>query len=257
MGLALATFFVEAERLGGLQAKLMLAGMTRMTTGQASSVADTPELVSQFREAFATLRASVRSSAQELKPAASPEALRRHIGGFLDLMTQRALVLGDTLETARRIDELAANTLEVARVSVWLLNAEGNKITCLDLFERDLGRHSQGTELSARDFGPYFSALATQRTIAAHDAQTDPRTSCFTVAYLKPLGITSMLDVPVWVNGKMAGVVCHEHLGPARTWDADEERFAYLMAGFLSLAMERTATSGRKADSMSRLPAVK
>ena len=52
----------------------------------------------------------------------------------------------------------------------------------------------------------------------------------------------------------MAGVVCHEHLGPARTWDADEERFAYLMAGFLSLAMER---AGRKADSMSRLPAVK
>ena len=241
MGAALTSIIAEAERLAGLQGKLMLAGITRMTTAQANSALDTPQLIAQFKQALAEVKTSSKVAAEPELPVgkASPEALRRHIAAYLDLMTQRSLVLGDPLETAKRIDELAAETLEVARVSVWMLDADATKITCTDLFERAGGKHSAGTALHAKDFKPYFIALALQRTIAAHDAQTDPRTSCFTQVYLKPLGITSMLDVPIWVNARMVGVVCHEHLGPPRTWNADEERFGYLMAAFLSLSIER------------------
>lgn len=241
MGAALANIILEAERTAGLQGKLLLTGITRMTTGQAKSADDTPQLVAQFKAALAEVKATVRESAGLPEGKSSPDTLRRHMDVYLDLMTQRSLVLGDALETARRINELAAETLNIARVSVWMLDAGATKITCTDLFERAGGKHSSGTELFARDFGPYFTALATQRTIAAHDAQTDPRTACFTTVYLKPLGITSMLDVPVWVNSKMVGVVCHEHQGPAREWNTDEERFAYLMAAFVSLSMERQA----------------
>lgn len=55
---------------------------------------------------------------------------------YLDLMTQRSLVLGDPLEAAKRVDEVAAETLDVARVSVWMVDPEVTKITCTDLFER-------------------------------------------------------------------------------------------------------------------------
>ena len=82
-------------------------------------------------------------------------------------------------------------------------------------------------------------ALKEERTIAAHDAHTDPRTSCFSQGYLGPLGIGALLDVPIWVDGRMWGVVCHEHVGPARKWTVDEERFGYLMANFVALALER------------------
>lgn len=243
MGAALSNIILEAERLAGLQGKLLLAGITRMTTGQATSATDTPQLISQFKAALAEVRGTLKQSSPDLPVGTtSPEKLRRHMEVYLDLMTQRAMVLGDPLETARRVDEVAAETLDVARVSVWMLDAEQTKITCTDLFERaGGGKHSNGSTLYARDFRPYFLALATNRTIAAHDAQTDPRTSCFTQVYLKPLGITSMLDVPVWVNSRMVGVVCHEHLGPARQWNTDEERFAYLMAAFVSLSMERNS----------------
>lgn len=241
MGLVLTSIFTEAERIAGLQGKLMLAGIVRMTTGQAASVPDSAELTAQFQKALETVRGTVKGhdTGQALLKSGTNDVLRKHLAAFLDLMTQRSLVLGDMVETARRIDELACNTLNVARTSVWLLDEERTKISCIDLFERDAKNHSAGTELFAKDFGPYFAALLTQRTIAAHEAQTDPRTSCFTQVYLKPLGITSMLDVPVWLGGKMVGVVCHEHLGPARVWDGDEERFAYLMGAFLSLSMER------------------
>jgi GAF domain-containing protein len=246
MGIALTNFFLEAEKHAGLQGKIMLAGTVGITTGQAASMADTPELIAKFQQALLHVKGTVKAaSSTSVAPAltnvATAESLRKHIGAFVDLMTQRSLVLGNVVETCRRINDLAANTLDIARVSVWLISDDAQKITCLDMFEKKEVRHSAGTELFARDFGAYFSALKSERTIAAHDAQTDVRTSCFTSVYLKPLGITSMLDVPIWVGKKMVGVVCHEHLGPARTWHADEERFAYLMAGFVSLAMERSA----------------
>jgi GAF domain-containing protein len=86
-----------------------------------------------------------------------------------------------------------------------------------------------------------FHALTTERTIAAHDAQTDTRTSCFTASYLRPLGIGAMLDVPIWHGGKMVGVVCHEHLGGPRTWTADEESFAYVVANLVALSLDQRA----------------
>jgi GAF domain-containing protein len=113
---------------------------------------------------------------------------------------------------------------------------------CADLFERSKAKHSTGVELKAKDFPSYFKALLRERTIAAEDAHTDPRTACFSESYLKPLGIGSMLDVPIWAGQKMVGVVCHEHVGPKRRWTADEESFAYLMSSYVALAVERSAT---------------
>jgi GAF domain-containing protein len=111
-------------------------------------------------------------------------------------------------------------------------------LRCVDLFERTAGLHSSGAVLRADAFPAYFAALETERTVAAHDAHRDPRTTCFSVPYLTPLGIDSMLDVPIWTGGKMIGVVCHEHVGPARTWSHDDEQFAYVMSAFVALAFD-------------------
>ena len=55
--------------------------------------------------------------------------------------------------------------------------------------------------------------LEVESCIDAIDAATDPRTAEFLESYSKPLGIVSMLDVPIRVNGCIIGVVCHEHTG--------------------------------------------
>jgi GAF domain-containing protein len=45
--------------------------------------------------------------------------------------------------------------------------------------------------------------------------------------------------VPIWVQDTMVGVICHEHVGAQRTWNQDDESFAYLMSNFIGLALER------------------
>jgi GAF domain-containing protein len=84
-----------------------------------------------------------------------------------------------------------------------------------------------------------MSQVSATETNSPEDKPEFVETSCFSASYLTPLGINSMLDVPVMVNKSMVGVICHEHVGPKRTWNVDEETFAYLMSNFVSLALER------------------
>jgi hypothetical protein len=251
MGKRLLGYFNEADRLGGLVARMRLASMAQVTSTEAGAVGDRPDLVESMGKALEVLRGEYARSSpgsvsvpREVAVApvgdAQTQVLRRHLSTYLDMMAQRSLFLGDTKHTIRRVNEAASTTLRVQRVSVWLCDERMTKISCADLFDRAGAKHSSGTELFAKDFAPYFRALAKERTIAAHDAHTDPRTSCFSVSYLKPLGITSLLDVPFWVNERMLGVICHEHVGPKRTWDSDEETFGYLMSNFIALAFERS-----------------
>ena len=252
MGKRLQRAFEEAGSLGGLVAKMRLASMAQLTSMEAETVEDRPELVSRVQNALDEIRKQFAGGEREDKNAPSavqprPDddqslVLRRHLNTYLDMMSQRSLFLGNVDATIRRVNEAACSAIDVERVSVWYCDAQQTKIWCVDLFQRAQASHSGGTELFAKDFASYFRALRAERTIAAHDAQTDARTSCFTEVYLKPLGIGALLDVPIWVGRSMIGVVCHEHVGPKRMWTKDEETFAYLMSNFVALAVERGGT---------------
>ncbi len=154
------------------------------------------------------------------------------------LARSKAIARGDLGGALKEITEASARTLDAERASVWVFTQDRKMIRCLDLFERGSDSHSSGAELTAHDYPNYFRALEEDRTIAAHDAHTDPRTREFSSSYLTPLGITSMLDAPVRGSGRVEGVICYEHVGPKRRWHYEESHFAGSLADLVSFAME-------------------
>lgn len=154
--------------------------------------------------------------------------------------------LGEVLAQAT---ELAANTLDVARVGVWLFVDERRALRCFHLYERPAGAHSEGAILHAADFPSYFRALAERRHIAAEHARSDPMTRELAPAYLEPLGIVSMLDAPLYREGHVFGVVCHEHAGPlARQWTQHERDFAASVADSVAMQFEGAARQDAEAS---------
>ncbi len=148
------------------------------------------------------------------------------------------------------IVESMAKVVQVARASVWLLSGDGSVLECEALYEFATRTHSRGTTLRAVDYPRYFAAISTESRLAADNAQHDVRTAEFTDGYLAPLGITSMLDAAITLNGRLAGVVCLEHVGPPRTWFSDEEAFAGLVASLVSQLM--ASRSRREAEALLR-----
>ncbi|MBL8695455.1 MAG: PAS domain-containing protein [Planctomycetes bacterium] len=164
--------------------------------------------------------------------------LRRAHDALLLLAKVRAFQ-GDHLEDdLRLIAEVAAHALHVRRASVWLYDREHTRIRCVELFDMESGEHTKGAELFYKEHKAYFDALEKDRLIAAHDAHTDPATMEFSAGYLKPLGITSMLDAAARLRGELVGVLCLEHVGRARRWSEGEMVFACALADLVSLALE-------------------
>ena len=161
----------------------------------------------------------------------------RHQTGLLLLAQCQAIYSGDADAAFRQLTKIAARILMVERVSVWLYDESRSQLCCANLYQLSEGRHSKGLTLNVNDYPNYFCALENDRTIAADEALTHPATREFSSSYLEPLGITSMLDVPIRLDGRTVGVICHEHTGPQRTWELDEQNFASYLAYMASLTL--------------------
>jgi two-component system, cell cycle sensor histidine kinase and response regulator CckA len=181
------------------------------------------------------LRAERKQAEMELR--AANERYARHQAALIALTHSPAFQAGQLSGALREIAEVTARALNVGRVSVWRYERDRRDIVCMELYERGGHRHSAGVILKQEDYPAYFRILAEADVIAAHDAHHDPRTAEFSASYLGPHGIGAMLDAPVHVQGAMAGVLCCEHIGPARQWTADEQTFAVAVANLTSLVL--------------------
>ncbi|NJO93669.1 MAG: GAF domain-containing protein, partial [Hydrococcus sp. RM1_1_31] len=168
----------------------------------------------------------------------SEQRLRQQQVGLIELAESPVFYNGDLSAALRLLTCQGAKILGIERVSVWFYDADRTKI-CLDnLYERSTQQHSSGIELLAKDYPTYFKALETDEIIAADDARGDYRTREFSDRYLIPVGITSMLDIPIRSGGKTVGVICHEHVGSLRNWTIEEQNFASYLSHLASLAIE-------------------
>lgn len=172
----------------------------------------------------------------------SQQQLLEHNRALMELTRHKALSQGDLQAALRQICTTAAHTLRVARVGVWLYTSERCSIRCINQFEitpdNPEGSHTQGAEIWAKDYPRYFQALEQERTIAADQVVADPRTAEFSNSYLTAMGVVSMLDAPIRLEGRMVGVLCHEHIGSPRHWTLEEQNFAGSLADLVSLALE-------------------
>ncbi len=170
--------------------------------------------------------------------------LRRQSHALMQLAKSQTLQQESLQAAFMEITEVAATTLQVQRVSIWLYNDNYSKIECMDAYDASTKVHTSGMSLLKANYPDYFQALEAQRSIAATDAINDGRTQELSATYLSVLGITSSLDASIWLGGSLIGVVCHEHIGEVRQWQLEEENFAGSIADFVSLAIE---ASERKA----------
>ncbi len=129
---------------------------------------------------------------------------------------------GELDVASRLIINSVCEGLEITRAGIWLYDEKQTLVQCTLLIDKG----------------------NSERTIAAHDALTDVATFEFAEVYLTPLGISSMLDVPIRHRGKMIGIICCEHQGEAREWHADEVVFAASLADLYG----RAVSANERAD---------
>ncbi len=181
--------------------------------------------------------------AVEMEFSESEKRSAKQKEAIVSLATDPEVISGDILQALTKLTEILSSALTVERVSVWMISDDRTEMECKCLFETKDHRFSKGFVLKANDFPFYFKTISTESLVSANDAQNDPRTREFTEVYLKPIGITSMLDTGIWIDGRPVGIVCFEHIGEKRIWHPDEEAFANTAA---AIAVQILTNNKRK-----------
>ncbi|MGM0653206.1 MAG: PAS domain S-box protein, partial [Bacillota bacterium] len=157
------------------------------------------------------------------------------------LSVDSSLASGNLPQAIKVLLEKAAEALQTERNSIWLFSEDDSILKCISLYEASLKKFSKGSSLQVEDYPNYFKAICSESRISVSDVLQDPRTNEMTESYIKPLGITSMLDAGIFYEGKLVGVVCFEHAGDNRKWHPDDESFASTIASLFGqvLALEK------------------
>ena len=150
-----------------------------------------------------------------------------------NIVVDDIITFGDIKQAFDRLTKRISGAIHIQRISIWLLDESKEEMECMSLFNRDTRKHDTTTSiLKSADYPNYFKEINKHSRISAHDAQNNPYTCEFRDHYLKPMGITSMLDAGIYIDGDLKGVVCFEHIGKQIKWHEGEEAFASLMAAF-------------------------
>jgi signal transduction histidine kinase len=171
-----------------------------------------------------------------------PNLNREVVGALLELSHAQPSDWDGTIQHILSVD---ARVLGVERVSYWRAREKPSAIVCEMAYARSTGTFERGLDLEAASHADYFGAIQAG-PFSAPEAVTDPRTRSLR-EYLETRGISSLMDFPVWVRGRFAGVLCHEHVGRPRQWSASDEQFAGTVAQVIASAvatLERTRAEG-------------
>lgn len=171
-----------------------------------------------------------------------PERKKNELVRYYEVI--RSLIVNETINQGQvnqafdLIVKNSADALGVSRVGIWLYNEEKTAIICKTLYERGKGFNYKEIKLRETDCPAYFEAIKQIRNLDIDDAQNNETSTPLSEIYLLPLGITSMLDVPIKVEGQTLGVICHEHVGEKRQWEIEEINFAASLSALLTKAFK-------------------
>lgn len=128
-----------------------------------------------------------------------------------------------------------ASVSKANRVSFWKFS--NDIITCKNLFSLDNQSLTDKNILDKESYPIYFETLKSKAIINAPDVFDKLETSEFQETYFTKNKIKSMLDVPIFLNGQLAGVTCFESTGKKREWDNEDINYARTIADIISLAI--------------------
>jgi signal transduction histidine kinase len=155
----------------------------------------------------------------------------------------------DWSSSLRRLVQFDAEVIHVERVSFWSVSDRPSAIYCEVGYVARLRSFELGATVLETDAPEYFTAMREAPLVVMADVASDPRCRGLR-AYCAARGISSMLDVGVYWCGQLAGILCHEHVGPPRRWTPHEEQFAAAVGQAVATGLaERGHSNARAAAS--------
>jgi len=154
------------------------------------------------------------------------------------LSKREELRSGNLHEALRIILRETAGALDTAQVGFWSFQEPEDAIKN-ELTYRSTEDDFISSGIVSKEKAPrYFAEILFEQVISADNVYDSPATQELVEVYLKPVGIFSLLDVPVMIQGEFVGIICCEQKSTPRIWTSDEKYFVTLVSHLISHSIE-------------------
>ncbi|MDR2572264.1 MAG: response regulator [Oscillospiraceae bacterium] len=177
-----------------------------------------------------------------------------------EITEQPALSSGILEDASNVIARIGCHALNTHRVGIWTTSGDARLLKSLSYYDLDTDEHAVQEELDITVCTQYRELLQSERLIIINEAMKPNPLTPILDGY--GAGIRALLDAPIRMGGKLAGVVCIEQdssieYPSKRVWTVEEQNFASSLADFMAIAIEsaeRRALMRRTETLMTNLP---
>lgn len=156
---------------------------------------------------------------------------------IINNITKFQYIENDSLtDFIRMILKEASKGIEVDVFS--LLKYKQGKLSILSLYNSKTNTFKEGDELSEMEYPIYFSSLKAGETICAENVLENKHTQEFNSGYFRKNNIKSLLDVPIFINGRLAFVISCETTLVHKNWDSSDINYLKAIADIVLISFE-------------------
>jgi PAS domain S-box-containing protein len=162
----------------------------------------------------------------------------------IDLSKSREFLEGQWSASMEKMTRSLAMQLQVSRVSIWQYKATSRQLSIEKTFLTDRKAFESGFELETFRYPAFAQALLSEKTILAKDALAEGDTKELAADYLKPYNIHSLLTVPYYYEGKVAGIISLEHQHVEFEFTEDHVEFLKSCSDLLTVTLNTARIKG-------------
>ena len=145
-----------------------------------------------------------------------------------------------TEDAAKIITKEGCNALNTFCVGIWSLLEDENALECISCYDSYTGENPFMQKYDLTNRHNYVNLLKTERLIVMNNSDDCKLISSVSDEYYHSL--CAALDAPIYVDGKVVGVICIEQIRckefpEMREWAIEEQNFASSLADFMALAI--------------------
>ncbi len=201
-------------------------------------LATVEEELKQNLEELETQRDYIQGINEEIKTKSAIVEKNSQI--LLELNKNEDIHTGNLDKAFEIITKLIAQNLYIERVGIWRYEEQKEKIISQKQYQKNETGYEfiQVEDISKEEAPIYFEDVISERNIVADFAKNHPALVEFVDSYLIPLQINSMLDMPYFIDGKLAGVICCETQNKYKNWTAEDISFVKGMTDNITIAIK-------------------
>lgn len=129
-------------------------------------------------------------------------------------------------------------SLKIDRINAWLFNPDKTAIISMGEYDIRTREFKKESIIQRTQYPNYFKAIEENKIILAENIHTNKATKELSKEYSKPLGLESLMDVPIRIAGELIGVLCFEKAGSKKKFTPKEQKFGISVSLLLASNLE-------------------